>query len=374
MRTAKMALPITLLLLPLTAYFGYQQESTRPHRILATQSGEITLEFDTYSGVPAWVGMRKESVVGLYRFYYGFLEPSDYSEDNLLTLFKTLSDNVGPAGELVVVLCTDWKRLEEVVHYALSTGRGSGGSHNIDHVKDAVAGTSGFKADYFRYVDGREGFEYEDPSDGQTRRVVLRERVIPYSGQISRDLLLAADWNDIKKLQELLDLGADINTKDSLGRTPLMLAVGNRQAVELLLQRKPDIAARDNRGLTVLHYAAMYSERGVVSDLLQAGTDVTVRDYHARTPLMEAASKDVARTAALVAAGSEIDAKDASGRTALMEAVLKDEVEIVDLLLKNGANAHLRNAQGDTAVSLATKYDRKEVLILMRSISRRHRN
>ncbi len=58
----------------------------------------------------------------------------------------------------------------------------------------------------------------------------------------------------------LLDAGADINVKDSLGETPLMKAAyGNHvDAVTLLLSRKADTKLRGKVRAPVEHTAALY--------------------------------------------------------------------------------------------------------------------
>ncbi len=56
----------------------------------------------------------------------------------------------------------------------------------------------------------------------------------------------------------LLDNGADIESKDNNGRTPLMTAVsvynGNRRVIVLLLSRGADINSKNNDGMSALEY------------------------------------------------------------------------------------------------------------------------
>lgn len=63
--------------------------------------------------------------------------------------------------------------------------------------------------------------------------------------------------------------------------TPLMQAAnqGNEQAVQFLLGHKAAIDAKDHQGLTALAYAAKADHSNIVQLLLDAGTDLSLRDY-----------------------------------------------------------------------------------------------
>ena len=57
--------------------------------------------------------------------------------------------------------------------------------------------------------------------------------------------------------RSLIELGCDIETKDTVQRTPLMYACksGNKDAVELLLHYKADIKASNSLGDTCVNLA-----------------------------------------------------------------------------------------------------------------------
>jgi hypothetical protein len=62
----------------------------------------------------------------------------------------------------------------------------------------------------------------------------------------------------IARIRELLNQGADINGRDSIGRTPLMHAVivGVPEVFYLISDRGPDVNAQDNEGRSALMWAA----------------------------------------------------------------------------------------------------------------------
>lgn len=76
--------------------------------------------------------------------------------------------------------------------------------------------------------------------------------------------------------------GANINENfNEKEVTPLMQAAsqGNVQAVQFLLRHKAAVDAKDHQGLTALAYAAKADHSNIVQLLLDAGTDLSLRDY-----------------------------------------------------------------------------------------------
>lgn len=63
----------------------------------------------------------------------------------------------------------------------------------------------------------------------------------------------------------LLEHGADVNTPDGAGETPLMTAAGSAEPglVELLLSQGADVAAQCKTGCTALHLAVAQGRRWV---------------------------------------------------------------------------------------------------------------
>ena len=71
-------------------------------------------------------------------------------------------------------------------------------------------------------------------------------------------LQYAAMWGDLEATKWLIENGADVNTTDAWGSTPLMNAVYNEagvEVVELLLKNGADKSLKDSEGKTAYDYA-----------------------------------------------------------------------------------------------------------------------
>jgi len=82
---------------------------------------------------------------------------------------------------------------------------------------------------------------------------------------LNSELLEAARKGDARRVRELLDRGADVNARDKRGFTPLHVAAVNDHVdvAKLLLEHGADIDARDKYGFTPLDLARETGHVGV---------------------------------------------------------------------------------------------------------------
>ena len=113
-----------------------------------------------------------------------------------------------------------------------------------------------------------------------------------------------------------------------------------------------------------LHFAAEYGRDGVVAQLISVGANVNCRNCFGQTPLHLATSLACVRI--LISAKADIHALDDGGYTPLLAACLRP-VEIVDALLREGADIDHVPQNGVTALYTACDYSQYATAMLLLS-------
>jgi ankyrin repeat protein len=114
-----------------------------------------------------------------------------------------------------------------------------------------------------------------------------------------------------------------------------------------------------NSGRTALHEAATTTHIKVANFLLENGADINAADMHGATPLHfsvelgpDGMVEFLLSETKKFGANLNINAKDNQGNTALHWAAYSQEKSIFDLLIKQGADATIKNKNGDNPHSL----------------------
>ncbi|MEQ2157719.1 hypothetical protein GOODEAATRI_004652 [Goodea atripinnis] len=143
---------------------------------------------------------------------------------------------------------------------------------------------------------------------------------------------------------------ARVGEMDIEGRTPLILAAqeGHLSTVKLLLDRRSPIDHRAYDGHSALSAAFLEGHTEVAELLMKRGADTDVRDAEGRPLLYLLVLEGHLHMATLVIekGGVPLESRDSEGRTALHVASWQGSVEIVDLLLKHGANPNAQDTEG----------------------------
>ncbi|KAJ4138709.1 hypothetical protein NW768_002568 [Fusarium equiseti] len=159
-----------------------------------------------------------------------------------------------------------------------------------------------------------------------------------------------------------------INAKDNAGRSPLSWAAGNgcTDVIEILLaDSKIDKASIDNDKRNAISWASARGHCEVLLRLLKAGCPgVDAEDVDGWTPLAWAIQTDSPDTVQALISDERvfIERRDRGGRTALSWAVEYGHMEVVNVLLRAGADTGTRTSSGKTPAMIAQCFSRDDIV------------
>ncbi|XP_005343660.1 60 kDa lysophospholipase [Microtus ochrogaster] len=148
--------------------------------------------------------------------------------------------------------------------------------------------------------------------------------------------LAAAHAGDLDTLQALVELGRDLNLKDSSGQTPLHVAArrGHAAVVTMLLQKGVDVNAHNEDGHSPLLLAVRGRHQSVIGLLRTAGACLSPQELEdVGTELCRLAFRaDSEGLRAWWQAGADVGQLDYDGRCALQVAEAAGNADVVALL------------------------------------------
>jgi len=191
-------------------------------------------------------------------------------------------------------------------------------------------------------------------------------------------LVQAVRQEDIHSVQQLLGEGADIESRDQNGETPLITAADSfdLELLKLLLEKGADVSARDNQHETALVHAARTENPAAIEILLGKTSDykeknealiesvrggpVVIRMADTPTSAQtgsvtrEIPEEPWVRTVRLLLDnGADLEARDEEGATPLLRAAAYGQTEIFELLIQRGATIRVRDKRGMTPLMAA---------------------
>jgi hypothetical protein len=146
------------------------------------------------------------------------------------------------------------------------------------------------------------------------------------------------------------------NTNAEYSITDLVDAAkrGDEHAVHFLIEQGADLDARDSVGYTALHWAGIRGHWRILTEMVEAGAPVDAVGFDGGTPLFGAChhdNPDAIRE--LIDAGAEIDVQNQWGRTPLHVAARRGCLEVAEVLLDAGADPNATTKEGWTPMHVA---------------------
>lgn len=180
------------------------------------------------------------------------------------------------------------------------------------------------------------------------------------------DLVDASFTGDIVKVKDLLEKKVNINSKDQFGRTALhaVSAGGHLEITKLLLKRGAKVNVQIGRGWTIFGKAIIKGDLKEAEYLLNHKWRDLIAE--GETPLhiaSRAGHLEIVKL--LIENGASLNIKEANGDTPLHNAINGKHLEIVQLLIEKGSNVNEKGAFALTPIHTAFDSSQEEIIKLL---------
>ena len=184
---------------------------------------------------------------------------------------------------------------------------------------------------------------------------------------VCNDLLEATEAGNLDCIQKLFNSENQEKIDSAMQNA---VKYGDIQILEFFLENGANVSAVDENGRQAIHLAAIILDFDVFEILLRYNASINARDADGNTPLILAVqgldhqilrkkrSSDRSRSdiiAEIIRNGGNVHAHNKWKRQAIHEAVLFDNIDVISILVKNGADVEAKDENGDTPLIHASR-------------------
>jgi len=164
---------------------------------------------------------------------------------------------------------------------------------------------------------------------------------------------IASDNLDLVKLLLSSGADVNAQNKKGITPLTFAILSRKRDLAWLLIGHGADVNVASKLGMPI-HIAVERGDKEMFQALVSWGADVDCRDSHGKTPLHKSSENIGGEIAEiLVSSGANVNAKDEFGWTPLHSAALENHESLATLLIENDAEINSKDIDGNTPLDIA---------------------
>ena len=178
-------------------------------------------------------------------------------------------------------------------------------------------------------------------------------------------LYVVANSSNLDALRLLMEYGADVQTHCTPRYEALFIAAINNpsaEIIEMLINNGANLVEKDHEGNTALMLAATFNKSSrVIDTLLEYGLKVNVKNNFGFDALTLASYENgsIMVLQSLLDNEADVNAADSEGHTALMAAAVRGRDDVMQYLIKRGADFKAKDKNG---LSVLDYYNKRKYL------------
>lgn len=179
-------------------------------------------------------------------------------------------------------------------------------------------------------------------------------------------LFEGAEEGNLNKIRRALRVVRNFDDfRDEFGYNPLHSAFAHLHAVKYLIAQGADINSRNSNGKTILHL--MYSNLEAVKYLIDNGANINIRDNVGNTPLHYLSGYyDIIKRNFLQGVEYEDETEEERERCRNFVQYYNEDsskyLDVMCFLIFKGVDVNIKNKRGDTPLRLATEWGDLELI------------